>query len=149
MVSLDFPKYPLRIKSSKNKPLVFDPVRKKYVPLTPEEWVRQHCLQFLIQDKKYPAGRMLVERQIKVAGLEKRLDIGVCHPDGSVHLLVECKAPEIVIDQRVFDQIARYNWQVRADLLMVTNGLRHYYCQMDYRQKRYFFLEDLPPYQPG
>ena len=146
MISLNFPKYPLQIKSRENKLLVFDPIRKKYVPLTPEEWVRQNCLQYLITDKEYPAGRTLVERQLMVEGLEKRLDIAVCHPDGSILLLVECKAPAIAIDQGVFDQIARYNWKARADFLMVTNGLDHYYCQMDYARKKYSFLKDLPDY---
>ena len=146
MISLNFPKYPLQIKSRENKLLVFDPIRKKYVPLTPEEWVRQNCLQYLITDKEYPAGRTLVERQLMVEGLEKRLDIAVCHPDGSILLLVECKAPAIAIDQGVFDQIARYNWKARADFLMVTNGLDHYYCQMDYTRKKYSFLKDLPDY---
>ena len=135
MIPLNFPKYPLQIKSRENKLLVFDPIRKKYVPLTPEEWVRQNCLQYLITDKEYPAGRTLVEKQLMVEGLEKRLDIAVCHPDGSILLLVECKAPAIAIDQGVFDQIARYNWKARADFLMVTNGLDHYYCQMDYTRK--------------
>ena len=146
MISLNFPKYPLQIKSRENKLLVFDPIRKKYVPLTPEEWVRQNCLQYLITDKEYPAGRTLVEKQLMVEGLEKRLDIAVCHPDGSILLLVECKAPAIAIDQGVFDQIARYNWKARADFLMVTNGLDHYYCQMDYTRKKYSFLKDLPDY---
>ena len=146
MIPLNFPKYPLRIKSRENKLLVFDPIRKKYVPLTPEEWVRQNCLHYLIIDKEYPAGRMLVERKLLVEGLEKRLDIAVCHPDGSMLLLVECKAPAIPINQGVFDQIARYNWKARADFLMVTNGRDHYYCQMDYTLKKYTFLKDLPDF---
>ena len=149
MISLNFPKYDLRIKNRENKPLVFDPVRKKYVHLTPEEWVRQHCLQYLIRDKEYPAGRTLVERQLLVEGLEKRLDIAVCRPDGSILLLVECKAPSVSIDQEVFDQIARYNWQARASFLMVTNGIDHYYCQMDYPRKRYAFLRELPAFSEG
>lgn len=146
MIPLNFPKYPLQIKSRENKLLVFDPIRKKYVPLTPEEWVRQNCLHYLINDKYYPSGRTLVERQLVVEGLEKRLDIAVCHPDGSILLLVECKAPAVSIDQEVFDQIARYNWKARADFLMVTNGIDHYYCQMDYTQKRYAFLKELPDF---
>lgn len=127
--------------------LVFDVVRKKYVPLQPEEWVRQHCLHYLIADKKYPAGRILVERQLRVEGLMKRLDIAVCRPDGSIQLLVECKAPEVDIDQNVFDQIARYNWEARAEFLMVTNGLAHFYCRMDYQRKAYEFLRELPEYK--
>ncbi len=146
MIRLNFPPYPLRIKSRENKPQVFDVVRKKYILLTPEEWVRQHCLHFLLDTKGYPAGRTLVERKLVVEGLEKRLDIAVCHPDGSIFLLVECKAPNVNINQGVFDQIARYNWKARAEYLMVTNGLDHYFCQMDYVNQRYTFLEDLPEY---
>jgi hypothetical protein len=147
MIPLEFPKYPLKLKSRENKMLVFDVVRKKYVPLQPEEWVRQHCLHYLIADKKYPAGRILVERQLRVEGLMKRLDIAVCRPDGSIQLLVECKAPEVDIDQNVFDQIARYNWEARAEFLMVTNGLAHFYCRMDYQRKAYEFLRELPEYK--
>ncbi|MGB5314974.1 MAG: type I restriction enzyme HsdR N-terminal domain-containing protein [Robiginitalea sp.] len=126
--------------------LVFDIIRKKYVALTPEEWVRQHCLHFLIDEKKYPPGRTLVERRLKVAALDKRLDIAVCDPKGKVQLLVECKAPEVVLNQNVFDQIARYNWEARADLLMVTNGIKHFYCRMDYEKGEYLFLPELPSY---
>ena len=146
MIPLNFPKYPLQIKSRENKLLVFDPVRKKYVPLTPEEWVRQNCLHYLITDKEYPAGRTLVERKLMVEGLEKRLDIAVCHPDGSILLLVECKAPDVAIDQTVFDQIARYNFSLNSSYLMVTNGLKHYYCKIDYLKERYIFLKEAPQY---
>lgn len=149
MTELDFPKYPFRFKSRENKLLVFDAVRKKYVRLQPEEWVRQHCLHFLIRDKGYPAGRLLVEREITIAGLRKRVDIASCDDQGRIRLLVECKAPEVQITQQVFDQIARYNMEAGADLLMVTNGLQHFYCRMDYDRKRYDFLRALPHYQAG
>jgi hypothetical protein len=146
MVRLNFPNYEFRLKNRENKTLVFDIIRKKYVVLTPEEWVRQHCLHFLIDEKKYPAGRTLVERRLKVATLEKRLDIAVCDPQGKIELLVECKAPNVVLNQNVFDQIARYNWEARAEMLMVTNGVDHYYCQMDYAKGVYIFLPELPQY---
>jgi hypothetical protein len=121
-------------------------IRKIYVPLTPEEWVRQHCIHYLIQEKGYPAGRALVERKLTVEGVEKRVDIAICHPDGSIHLLVECKAAQVEINQEVFDQIARYNWEARADLLMVTNGLQHYFCKIDYVSRQYTFLPHLPSF---
>ena len=121
-------------------------VRKKYVAAQPEEWVRQHCLHFLIRDKGYPAGRVLVERKLQVHGLTKRLDLAVCDPGGQIEVLVECKAPDVVIDQGVFDQIARYNMEARARYLMVSNGLKHIFCKMDYQAQRYIYLEDLPAY---
>ena len=146
MVRLNFPSYAFRFKSRENKMLVFDIIRKKYVVLTPEEWVRQHSLHFLVEEKNYPAGRFLVERQLKVAALDKRVDVAVCDPEGKIQLLVECKAPEVVLNQKVFDQIARYNWEARADILMVTNGLNHFYCKMDYDKGQYLFLPELPSY---
>ncbi|MDG1572855.1 type I restriction enzyme HsdR N-terminal domain-containing protein [Robiginitalea sp. M366] len=146
MLKLNFPEYRLRFKSRENNPLVFDVVRKKYVRLQPEEWVRQHCIHFLIQEKGYPVGRMLVEREIRVNNLPRRVDIAVCDALGQVDLLVECKAPEVPITQEVFDQMARYNLALNARLLMVTNGLSHVYCRMDYAGQRYEYLRELPPY---
>lgn len=147
MLELDFPKYPFRFKSRENKRLVFDFVRKKYVMLQPEEWVRQHCLHFLVRDKGYPAGRILVERELMVSGLRKRVDIAVCDPSGRIELLVECKAPSVTLTQEVFDQIARYNLQADAAFLMVTNGLKHIYCRLDYQSGQYVYLRELPPYR--
>lgn len=149
MMDLNFPRYPFRFKSRENKLLVFDMIRKKYVALQPEEWVRQHCLHFLVSDKGYPAGRVLVERKLEVSGLTKRLDLAVCDARGRIEVLVECKAPDVAIDQVVFDQIARYNMEAQARYLMVSNGLQHFFCRMDYRRQRYVFLEDLPPFGPG
>lgn len=144
MEALNFPSYPLRIKNRENKLLVFDVIRKKYVHLLPEEWVRQHCIHFLLSDLGYPGGRMLVEREITVAGLQKRVDLAVCDTGGNVRVLVECKAPGVSISQATFDQIARYNLQTNADYLMVTNGLTHFYCQMDHKAGAYHFLRKLP-----
>lgn len=109
--------------------------------------MRQHCLHFLSKEKNYPPGRTLVERRLKVAALDKRVDIAVCNSEGKIQLLVECKAPEVVLNQKVFDQIARYNWAARADMLMVTNGLDHFYCRMDYEKGEYLFLPVLPAYK--
>ena len=112
----------------------------------PEEWVRQHCVQYLIHEKKYPKSLINVEKELKVNNLRKRYDIVVFNPDGSIHLIVECKAPKIKIDQSTFDQIARYNLALKASYLMVTNGINHYYCQMDFDDERYQFLKDIPEY---
>ena len=112
--------------------------------LTPEEWVRQHTLQFLIQEKGYSASLINVEKQLNLHGTKKRYDIVVFNPNGSIFLIVECKAPTIEINQETFDQIARYNLVTQAAYLMVTNGIDHFYCQMDYQNERYIFLRELP-----
>jgi hypothetical protein len=116
------------------------------VLLQPEEWVRQHVLQFLLQEKQYPKSHISVEKRLKVNDMIRRYDLVVFRPDGSIAILVECKAPGQQVSQAVFDQIARYNLQLRADFLMVTNGLNHYYCRMDFGGKRYEFLKELPAY---
>lgn len=103
-------------------------------------------LHFLIYTKKYPHSLINVEKEIKVGDTKKRYDIVIFHPDGSIFLIVECKSYTIPITQTVFDQIARYNLQLEADLLMVTNGLNHFYCSMDYTEERYAFLRELPDY---
>ena len=146
MQKLNFPTYSFRFKNSENKRLIFDGIRKKFVVLQPEEWVRQHCVEYLIQVKNYPKSWINVEKELKINNLKKRYDIVVFNPDGSIHLVVECKAPTIPISQDTFDQIARYNLKLKATYLMVTNGINHYYCQMDFENERYAFLKDIPDY---
>lgn len=115
--------------------------------LTPEEWVRLHVVQFLLQEKNYPKSLINVEKQLKLNKTTKRYDIVVFNNDGSIFLIVECKAPSIPISQIAFDQIARYNLALNASFLMVSNGLEHYYCQMDYENECYVFLKDIPNYK--
>lgn len=146
MQVLEFPAYDFRFKNSENKPYIFDPIRKKFIHLTPEEWVRQHVLQFLLQTKGYPSSLINVEKEIKIYNTKKRYDIVIFNSDGSIFLVVECKRPTVAITQATFDQIARYNLLLKAELLMVTNGLQHYYCAMDFEQERYHFLKELPNY---
>lgn len=146
MQQLDFPSYNFRFKNSENKTAIFDEIRKKFIILTPEEWVRQHVVQYLLQEKKYPKSLINVEKLLKINGLTKRYDVVVFNKDGSIFILVECKAPEIKITQNTFDQIARYNMTLDAQYLMVTNGLNHYFCQMDYENEKYQFLKELPDY---
>lgn len=146
MQELNFPKFTFRFKNSENKVSIFDVIRKKFVILQPEEWVRQHCVQYLIEVKKYPISLINVEKELKVNDLKKRYDIVIFNPDGSIHLIVECKAPKIEIKQNTFDQIARYNLTLNATYLMVTNGINHYYCNMDFEAEKYQFLEDIPEY---
>ena len=147
MQSLSFPAYTFRLKNSENKPYIFDTIRKKFLVLTPEEWVRQHVIFFLLKEKGFPQSLINVEKEIIVSNTRKRYDIVVFYPDGSILLIVECKAPSVNITQQTFDQIARYNIALDASYLMVTNGLNHYYCQMDYEQKMYHFLRDIPEYK--
>jgi len=144
MQELNFPKYPFRFKSSENKLAVFDEIRKKFILLTPEEWVRQNVVKYLLNEKKYPKSLTNVEKVIKVNDLTKRYDVVVYNSDGSIFLLVECKAPNIKISQETFNQIARYNLALKAEHLMVTNGLNHYFCKMDFESQKYIFLEELP-----
>lgn len=146
MQQLQFPAYSFRFKSSENKISIFDPIRKKFVILTPEEWVRQHVIQFLTVEKNYPKSLINVEKVLVLNEMKKRYDLVVFNPDGSIHIIVECKAPQVEITQETFDQIARYNLSLKADYLMVTNGLQHFYCQMDYEKQDYVFLKELPLY---
>lgn len=146
MQPLNFPSYTFRVKNSENRTLIFDAIRKNFVKLTPEEWVRQHVVQFLLQEKKYPSSHINIEKQIILNGLKKRYDIVVFKPNGELHLLVECKAPEINISQTAFDQIAQYNFKLNADYLMVTNGLSHFYCQTDPLAEKYKFMQEIPDF---
>ncbi|MDX1462171.1 MAG: type I restriction enzyme HsdR N-terminal domain-containing protein [Marinirhabdus sp.] len=147
MQALQFKSYEFRFKSNENNRLIFDEIRKKFVVLTPEEWVRQHVVRFLISEKKYPKSHINVEKQLLLHGTKKRYDVVVFNSEGSVHLIVECKAPSVPITQTTFDQIARYNLVADATYLMVTNGLAHYYCTLNYERERYDFLKELPEYQ--
>ena len=147
MQKLQFPTYQFRFKNSENKYSIFDEIRKKFIILTPEEWVRQHCIQYLIQEKMYPKSLINVEKELQLNGRKKRYDIVVFNPDGSIHVLIECKAPHITITQETFDQIAQYNFTLNATYLMVTNGQNHYYCKMNTDEKKYQFLKELPQYR--
>jgi hypothetical protein len=148
MQKLNFPSYNFRFKNNENKVAIFDEIRKKFIILSPEEWVRQHVVQFLLEEKKYPKSLINVEKVLKINGLTKRYDGVVFNTDGSILLLVECKAPKVKISQTTFDQIARYNMTLKATYLMVTNGLNHYFCLMDFENESYVFLKELPEFIP-
>ncbi|CAL2078856.1 MULTISPECIES: type I restriction enzyme HsdR N-terminal domain-containing protein [Tenacibaculum] len=147
MQKLNLPTYKFRLKSNENKTLIFDNLRKKYLVLTPEEWVRQHFVQFLIEEKKYPVTLIALEKQLTINNLKKRTDIVIFSSDGTPNIIVECKAPKIKIAQDTFDQIARYNLKLNANYLIVTNGLEHYFCQLDKENETYVFLKDIPDYK--
>ncbi|MCK4562512.1 MAG: type I restriction enzyme HsdR N-terminal domain-containing protein [Flavobacteriaceae bacterium] len=146
MTNLNLPPYSFKIKSKENKLYIFDMLRKKNVVLTPEEWVRQNYSQYLINEKKYPKTLIAIEKQLKINNLIKRTDILIFDKNGNPNIIVECKAPSIKITQDAFDQIARYNLKLQAKYLIVTNGLEHFYCKMNYQQMKYDFLKEIPNY---
>ncbi|MEM9686978.1 MAG: type I restriction enzyme HsdR N-terminal domain-containing protein [Bacteroidota bacterium] len=146
MQRLNFPEYQFRFKNRENKLYIFDEIRKKFVVFQPEEWVRQHVVQFLIREKKYPESLINVEKEITVNQLKKRYDVVVFNTDGSIAVIVECKAPHVTITQHTFNQIARYNLSLQATFLMLTNGRNHYFCRMDYKAEQYIFLREIPEY---
>ena len=147
MQRLNLPSYSFKLKSNEKHTLIFDNLRKKYFVLTPEEWVRQHYVQFLIKAKKYPVSLIALEKQLIINNRKKRTDIVIFNKEGNPDIIVECKAPHIKISQATFDQIARYNLKLKANYLVLTNGMEHYYCKMDFDNETYIFLKDIPNYQ--
>ncbi len=145
-MELNLPKCEFRTKSKDNQLYIFDSIRKKYYVLTPEEWVRQHFVQFLIHEKKYPKGRIGIEVPVTINGMVKRADILFYSQHGKPELIVECKRPSVDITQSSFDQIARYNLTLKAETLVVTNGLQHFCCEMNHENKQYSFLKEIPKY---
>lgn len=146
MESLNLPTYSFNIKLKEQRKYIFDFIRKKYVLLTPEEWVRQNFLRFLVDEKKYPATLIAVEKEFKLNTLSKRSDAVVYNKSGIPVLIIECKAASVKIDQKVFDQIARYNIKLNVDFLVVTNGLDHYCCKIDFQNHTYSFLKGIPDF---
>jgi len=144
MPQLNFPNVVLKTKLVKGTTQVFDAVRKKYLVLTPEEWVRQHVIHYLNLEKKYPLGLMRVEQMVKYNEQSTRADIVLYTNEGSPNMIVECKAPKVKITQDAFNQIAKYNFKLRVDFLVVTNGKQHFCCAMDYVNNKITFLEEIP-----
>lgn len=147
MQQLNLPSYSFRFKSKENNTFIFDIVRKKYVVLTPEEWVRQHIVHFLHYDKKYPLSIISIEKQLVLNNLKKRTDIVVFDKEGKPNIIVECKAPSIKISQETFDQIARYNLKLEANFLFISNGIENFYCFLNHLEEKYEFLKELPSYK--
>lgn len=143
---LNLPPIDLKIKEEDGILKVFDKLRGKYVALTPEEFVRQHFTSWLSSQMHYPVSLMANEIGIEFNGMKKRCDTVVFNPDGSPLMIVEYKAPEVQITQNVFDQIARYNMTLRASYLVVSNGINHYCCKIDYAGGIYHFIPAIPDY---
>ncbi len=146
MLPLNLPPCLLKISNDAGKYSVFDVLRKKYIALTPEEWVRQHFVHYLIEHKGFPQALLANEVQIRLNATKKRCDTVLYRRDLSARLIVEYKAPSVEITQAVFDQITRYNMVLKVDYLIVTNGLQHYCCQIDYVKQMYCFLPEIPAY---
>jgi hypothetical protein len=143
MLRLNFPIYNFKIKNNDNKSYIFDIVRKKYILNTAEEWVRQNVLNFLVS-KGISKNHIAVEKKINIGKLTKRFDIVVFSSSGSVRLLIECKAPNIIVNQKVFDQTLIYNKNLNAEYMMVTNGLTHYFFSINSSTKTFNFIKEFP-----
>ncbi len=146
MEVLNLPNYSKLLRISPKGDKIFDPIRKKYVALTPEEWVRQNFLLYLTQELQFPSGLISMELPLTLNGLLRRCDMVVFDHAGAAKLIVELKAPSVSINQKTFDQIATYNLKLNVDYLIVSNGLKHYCCKMDFKKNTYHFLEEIPRY---
>lgn len=146
MFSLNLPDFQVKIAVTDGKKMIFDPLRRKYVALTPEEWVRQHFVHFLIQHKGYPSGLLANEVQLTLNGTRKRCDTVLYDRTRTPRMIIEYKAPTVPITRQVFDQITRYNIALKVDYLIVSNGLEHYCCKVDYERFCCNFLKEIPDY---
>ena len=151
MDELNLPHYPVQSKTEGGQNWIFDGFRKKYVVLTPEEWVRQHFLNYLVNDLGYPKSLVKVESGLKVNRMDKRTDIIVYNREARPFLLVECKSAKVALTDKVFNQLSIYNKGIKARYLVITNGLKHYCCCMDYNSNSYQFQSQLPIFEesPG
>lgn len=144
---LSLPPYSFNVSGLPGKETIFDRIRKKHVRLTPEEWVRQHFVMYLVNHGKYPAGLIGVEVAFKMNGLKKRADIVVHDRTGRPLLIVECKAPEVNLDEKVFDQVVVYNMQFTVPFVVLTNGIVNYACRIDSVNRKYDILDYIPSYE--
>lgn len=146
MWQLNLPAYNFRIIKKNEKPFIFDDLRKKFVALTPEEWVRQHFIRFLIEVKHYPASLIAIEKQLVINGLKKRCDAVVYSRNAEPLMIIEFKATTVSIAQQTFDQAAVYNSKLKVDYFIISNGLKHYCCRLDKNVLQYNFLDDIPDF---
>jgi hypothetical protein len=144
---LNLPQYSFKIKGDEKSEMIFDPFRKKYVKLTEEEWVRQNFLQYLIREGKYSPGLIGVEVAFPFNRMKRRIDILIHDRNGNPVMIVECKSPDIAVDDKVFDQIVNYNMEFKVPYIVVTNGLVHYICKVNHEEKSWKFLNVIPLYE--
>ena len=147
MHQLNLPSAIFKYRTENSKQLVFDVIRKKYVAFTPEEWVRQNFVHYLINHLDYPSGLIAVESVVKINSLNQRADVVVYNRKGKPVMIIECKAPKVKIDNKVFEQAARYNLNLGVDYLLVTNGIKHYCAQLNMEDKSYKLLKIIPGYE--
>jgi len=145
MLALNLPHYEFSVTQSPTLK-IFDFIRKKFVALTPEEWVRQNFLKYLVEEKNYPPSLIFLEQTLKVYKMQKRCDAVVYDKKGAPLMIIEFKAPEVAVNQKVFDQIARYNISLKVNYLIVSNGLKHFCCSIDAEAQSYSFLDGIPEY---
>ena len=146
MLQLNLPQYNFRIKYENEKTYIFDSQRKKHVILTPEEWVRQNFIQFLIQDRGFPSAYIAIEKELILNGLKKRCDAVVYNENAEPYIIVEFKAPNIPITQKTFDQLAVYNAKLKVNIFMISNGIEHYCCKIDYENSKYNYFREIPTF---
>lgn len=146
MQKLNLPLYDFKLLEKNGKTMIFDPFRAKYLLLTPEENVRQHFARFLIEKKKFPASLMMTEYALSLNKMTKRCDIIIFNRNREAVALVECKSPDVKISQEVFDQVARYNIVFKVRYLMVSNGLKHFCCKIDFNTNKVEFLSEIPEF---
>jgi hypothetical protein len=147
MIPLNLPTFDIKLQGTREHPRVFDILRRRYVSLTPEEWVRQNFIHYLIGHLGYPATLLANEIQLQVGQKQLRADSVLYDQRLHPRMIIEYKAPTIALTQKVFDQITAYNLLLHADYLIVSNGLQHYCCKMDYDGKKYLFLDHIPRYE--
>ncbi len=147
MYELNLPKFELQLGGTREKPEIFDFLRRRFVKLTPEEWVRQHFVHWLVEHKGYPKGLLGNEIELRVGEKKLRCDSILYNQFTEPRMIIEYKAPTVALTQKVFDQISAYNLLLHVDYLLISNGVQHFCCRMDYEHHNYIFLPDIPDYE--
>jgi hypothetical protein len=147
MQKLNFPEYEFSIRNVAKKTQIFDQTRKRYYVLTPEEWVRQHLVEYLVHELGFPRSLLEIEKSLTLNKMHKRADLLVRDKSGNPILMAECKAPDVKVTQKTFDQAGRYNMVFRVPYLLITNGVQHFCAQIDFNRNSYKFLREIPLYE--
>ena len=147
MENFNLPVYDFKVKEEKGKRVIFDSIRKQYVRLTKEEWVRQSFIQYMVEEKNYPPSLICIEKTLRLNKTTKRADVVVYKPATTAKMIVECKSPEIKINQDTLDQAARYNMALMVEYLFLTNGIEHFCLKLDYHEHAYEFIHQIPNYE--